>query len=214
MRRLTTMVLATILVLAVAGPASAQRAGRGFLPSNAKVHGYTLADLSVAWNIWGFGSPEAVNPNVNPRCEQSPFDSKIWFLPVSFGGVGELDCDIPLGAFLVVTPGGYFCEPVEAGGSTEAEMQACAEAGFELLTKVEVALDGRSATQLDRYVVTSPRIELPGPNLLSADPTTVVDTSYFLVVHPLSRGRHTLWAYDEFAAFDFTAGFTFNFTVK
>ena len=215
MRRLAMAVTTTVLILAVAGPASAaQPAGRGFVPPNAKVHGHTLTELAAAWNIWGFGGTEDVNPLVNPRCEQSPFDPKIWFTPVSFGVDEELDCDIPAGAFLVLTPGGYFCDPVEAGGSSEAELRACAVAGFEFLSYVEVVLDGRSATNLDRYILTSPRIELPGPNLLSAEATFIVDKSYFMVLHPLSRGQHTLRAYDEFDEFDFQAGFTFHITVS
>jgi hypothetical protein len=214
MRRLATTLMTFVLILAVAGPAAAAgTAGRGFLPPNARVHGHTLTELSVAWNLWGFGGAEDVNPLVNPRCEQSSLDPRIWFTPVSFGVDEELDCDIPVGAFLVVTPGGYFCDPVEAGGSTEAELRACAVAGFEFLSYVEVVLDGRSATNLDRYIVTSPRIGLPGPNLLSDEPTFVVDKSYFLVVHPLSRGQHTVRAYDEAEEFDFKAGFTFHITV-
>ena len=216
MRRPATTAIAAVLLilLAAAGPASAVTAGRGFLPANAKVHGHTLTELSAAWNIWGFGGAEEDNPLVNPRCEQSPLDPKIWFTPVSFGTVDDLDCEIPLGAFLVVTPGGYFCDPVEAGGSTEAELRACAVAGFEFLSYVEVILDGRPATNLDRYIVISPRVALPGPNLLSDDPTFVVDKSYFLVVHPLSRGEHTLRAYDEFDEFNFSAGFTYHITVR
>jgi hypothetical protein len=62
--------------------------------------------------------------------------------------------------------------------------------------------------------MTSPVFDLPGPNLLADEPTSVVDKGYYLVVKPLSRGQHTLWAYDEFAAFDFTAGIMFNITVK
>ena len=125
MRRLATTALATVLILAVAGPASAgQHAGRGFVPPNAKVHGYSLKELSTAWNVWALGSPEAVNPLVANRCEQSPIDKKIWFMPVSLGGDYEVDCRVPSGAFLVVTPGGWFCDVAEAGGSTNAELRS------------------------------------------------------------------------------------------
>jgi len=214
MRRLTATALATILVLAVAGPASALGAGRGFLPPNARAHGHTLADLSVEWNIWALGSPEDVNPLLAGRCEQSPFDKKIWFMPVSLGGDYEVDCHVPSGAFLVATPAGWFCDPVEAGGSTDGALRTCVDNGFALVTYAEVVLDGRKAKHLDDYVVTSPRIELPGPNLLSDDRTSVMDKGIYVVVEPLSRGEHTLRLYDEFASLDFTAGVTINLTVK
>ena len=213
MRRLTAIALATILVLAVAGPASAHGAGRGFLPPNAKAHGHTLTDLSVEWNIWALGTPGDVNPLLANRCEQSSFDKKIWFMPVSLGGDYEVDCQVPSGAFLVITPGGWFCDIAEAGGSSDAALRSCVVNGFALLTKVEVALDGRAAKHLDRYIVTTPRFELPGPNLLTEDPTSAMNKSYFLIVKPLSRGEHTLRMYDEFGSLDFTAGVTINVTV-
>ena len=40
-----------------------------------------------------------------------------------------------------------------------------------------------------------------------------MDKSIFVVVKPLSRGRHTIRLYDEFASLDFTAGITINLTV-
>ena len=78
---------------------------------------------------------------------------------------------------------------------------------------VELALDGRAATHLDRYVVTSSLVQLPGPNLLSDEPTPSMDKGYFVVIAPLSRGKHTVRAYDEFAVADFAAGVTMNITV-
>ncbi len=101
----------------------------------------------------------------------------------------------------------------EAGGSTTAALRTCVTDGFALLTYAEVVLDGRQATNLDQYVVRTSRIELPGPNLLTDDPTSIMDKSIFVVVKPLSPGQHTVRLYDEFASLDFTAGITFNLTV-
>ncbi len=218
MRRATAVILAIFLALAIAGPVSAHGgrghgAGSGFVPPNAKVHGYTLKQLSTAWNKWAFSTPEAGNPLVAGRCEQSPIHRRIWFFPVSLGGDYEVDCKVPAGAYLVVTPAGWFCDPAEAGGSTNAALRTCVDNGFALLTYAEVVLDGRKAKHLDKYVVTSRRIELPGPNLLSEDPTSIMDKSIFVVIKPLSRGTHTIRLYDEFASLDFTAGITFNVTV-
>jgi hypothetical protein len=57
------------------------------------------------------------------------------------------------------------------------------------------------------------RIDLPGPNWLVDDPTSMMDKGMFFVIEPLHPGAHTLRLYDEFDAFDFTAGITFNITV-
>ena len=216
MRRATALISATFLALAIAGPVSAHGghgAGRGILPPNARAHSHSLTQLATAWNDWAFSTPEADNPLVAGRCEQSPIDKMIWFLPVSLGGDYELDCEVPAGAFLVGTPAGYFCDIAEAGGSTTAELLTCIDNGFALLSYAEVVLDGRQAKHLDSYVVTTSRIELPGPNLLIDDPTSIMDKGIFVVIEPLSPGTHTIRLYDEFDAFGFAAGITFNVTV-
>ena len=217
MRRTTAIITATFLALAIAGPVSAHGgghgAGKGFLPPKAKVHGYTLTQLATAWNDWAFRTPPADNPLVAARCEQSSFDKKIWFLPVSLGGDYPADCEVPDGAFLVATPAGYFCDIAEAGGSSTQALRTCVDNGFELLSFAEVILDGRQAKHLDSYVVTTDRIELPGPNFLTATPTSIMDKSIFVVIKPLHKGSHTVRLYDEFDAFGFTAGITFNVTV-
>jgi hypothetical protein len=215
MRRATAIVLAILLATAVAGPASADGgghgAGKGFVQPNAKVHGYSLEQLAIAWNTYAFGTPAPENPLLTNRCEPSPTDPRIWFVPVSIGGDYEVDCQVPTGAFLVATPAGYFCEPIEAGGSSTAALLACATNGFATLTFVQVVLDGRQAKHLDRYVVTTPRIELAGPNLLSEDATPIIDKGIYVVVKPLRPGSHTLRLYDEFGSLAF--GVTVNLTV-
>ena len=130
MRRLATITAAIALVLALAGPATASNAGRGFLPSNARVHGQALSQIAGEWLQWGFGSPPDTNPLLANQCQQSPTDAHMWFLPVSLGGDYAIDCHVPIGAFLVVTPGGYECSAAEGNGSTAAELQACVDGFF------------------------------------------------------------------------------------
>jgi hypothetical protein len=216
MRRATALIVATFLALAIAGPVSAQGggrgAGKGFAQPNVRVHGHSMVELAVAWNRYAFSTPAPDNPLINPRCEQSSTDKKIWFVPVSIAGDYEVDCQVPTGAFLVATPAGYFCEPIEAGGSSTAALLTCATNGFATLTVVQVLLDGREANNLDRYVVTTPRIELDGPNLLSDDPTPIIDKGIYTVIKPLRPGSHTLRLYDEFGP-ELTFGVTVNLTV-
>jgi hypothetical protein len=213
MRRLTAVLTAAILAIALAGPASAANGGHGFMPPNARAHGHSLTQLAAAWDLWAFGTAADDNPLLAKRCEPSPLDSRVWFLPVSLGGDYAVDCAIPNGAFLVLTPGGYECSAAEGNGSTQTELQACADAGFALITEVELALDGAPVKHLERYVVTSPIVSLPGSNLLSDDPTPSLIKGYFLVLAPLSHGQHTLRAFDAFASIGLTAGITYNITV-
>ena len=210
----TTLLLASLLALVTATSASAARpAIRGFLPASARPHGHSLVDISTAFNQWLYGTPAGSNPNLEGECEQSPLDSRIWFLPVSLGGESEVTCEIPTGTFLALTPGGWECsslEPEPFFGSNEAELRECVDAGFALLSYVEVSFNGTTVTNLDEYVVTSRLDTLPPDNLLSADSGITMDKGYFLVLRPLSPGAHTLRAYDEFGDLGFQAGITYT----
>jgi hypothetical protein len=217
--RTRNALLLAIVILMVAAPAThaARPAIRGFLPANARPHGLSLVDISTAYNQWLYGSPAETSPALAVRCEQSPIDSKIWFLPVSLGGEYQTICKVPPGSFLVLTPGGWECSSIEPEpffGSNEAELRECVDAGFAELSYVEVTFNGRTVTNIDDYVVTSRLDTLPPNNLLSSASGLTMDKGYFMVLHPLSRGTHTLRAYDEFGALGFQAGITYTIIVR
>jgi hypothetical protein len=218
MRRFRAILLLTVAFALVSAPTvyAGKPATRGFLPPNARPLGHTLTELATAWNVWAFGTAED-NPLLAVRCEQSPIDPRIWFLPVSLGGEWENTCNVPQGAFLLMNPGGTECSNVEPEpffGADEADLLACVNETFELLTYVEVTFNGATVTDLDAYIVTTPLTNLPANNLLSADPALSRDKGYFMVIHPLSRGTHILRAYDEFESFDFQAGITYTIHVR
>jgi hypothetical protein len=193
------LVMIVFVTSSTAGP-FAEPGAPGFLPPNAKPHGYSLTELATAYAAWGFGTSEAENPLIALRCEQSPINRKIWFLPVSLvDGESEATCHIPQGSFLVVFPGGYECSEAEGNGSTEAELEACVEEGFDTVVDAEVTLDGTTVSSLNHYIVTTEFDVLPADNLLGPDPTPTMTKGYFLVHTPLSRGTHTLRTVDEFS---------------
>ena len=103
----------------------------------------------------------------------------------------------PEGCLPGLYAGGYECSEAEGNGSTEAELRACAEAGFDTFTDIEGSLDGKAAKDLEKYVVNAPVFQLPGPNLFSDDPSPSVIKGVFQVVHPLSPGEHRLYALAE-----------------
>jgi len=199
MRRLAIALAAGLLMASVAGPVSASGpATRGFLPANAQPHGHSLVDISTAWNAWALSPPEASNPLLLARCGQSPIDPKIWFLPEPIpGGLATSTCEVPQGAFLVVSPFFMECSQAEAypfHGDNEAQLRACVKSNFDLLSSVKVTLDRRTAADLDKYVVTTRLDTLPANNLLGPDPTLTMNRGIFMVIAPLSRGTHTLSA--------------------
>jgi len=218
MRKLSAALLACVLLAAVAAApaAAAKPATRGFLPANARPLGYSLVEIGTAWNQWAWSTPADTNPLLAARCEPSPLDPRIWFLPVSLGGEFEADCDVPRGAFLVLTPGGVECSSIEPEpffGANEEELLECVNEGFDLLTYAEVTFNGATTSNLDQYVVTTTLDTLPPDNLISPDAGLTMDKSFYLVISPLSPGTHILHAYDEFESLGIQAGITLTINV-
>jgi hypothetical protein len=218
MRRLSACLLACFLLAASTSVvAAAKPATRGIVPANARPLGYSLVEIGTAWNHWAFASPADTSPLLAVRCEPSPLDPRIWFLPVSLGGEFETTCEVPRGAFLVLTAGGWECSSIEPEpffGANEAEMLDCVDEGFKLLSYVELTFNGKTTTDLHDYVVTTDLDTLPADNLLGPDAGLTMDKGYYLVVSPLSPGTHTLRAYDEFESIDFQAGITYTIVVE
>jgi hypothetical protein len=210
----------TALTLLMTGPVQASKpALQGFMPPGSGAHGHSITSLATEWTHWGFDSA-ASSPLLSPRCGPSPSDPKVWFLPVGFGGDVTIQCALPTGAWLVIEPGGYECSDLEGNGSTLAELTACVDTFFPLLSYIEVTLDGQTTTDLTKYIVTTPVYQLPPGNILPFllgvpdQATASLNRAYFVVLHPLSKGEHRLRMYDEFDAFDFSAGLTVVITVR
>lgn len=217
MRQLRRAALGAALIAILAAPAAsaAQPATRGLLPANARPFGHTMVELASAWNVWGFGT-SVDNPLLDVRCEQSPIDPRIWFLPVSLGGEYFNTCDVPQGSVLVLFAGGSECSNLEAEpyyGEDEADLSDCLDETFPLLTYIEITFNGKTTTALDDYIVTSTLTSLPADNLLSPDAGLSMNRGYFLAISPQSRGTHTLHAYDEFYDGGFQAGITYTINV-
>jgi hypothetical protein len=215
MRRIAIALAAGLLMASVAGSVIASGpATRGFLPANAHPHGRSLGDMSNEWNRWAWGNGDENGPILSVRCEPSQLDPKVWFLPASLGGEWTATCNVPHGALLLVMAGMSECSQASGDGSNEAELRACVAQGSGILPDyAAVSLDGRMATDLAAYDITTDVMTLPPNNLISADPTMAIGRGYFLVTAPLSTGTHTLRVYDEWDAIDFQAGITFTIVV-
>ena len=191
---------------------------KGFAPPGAGTHGHSMLDLATAFTVWTFGTGEG-GPTLEARCEQSAIDKKVWFLPVSIGDDLPVTCNVPHGAWLLVSPGGSECSNLEDEpwyGADNNDLGACVEETFEDLTYAELTLDGRTASesQLQPYILTTRTVNLPADNLLSSEPGISRFKAYFLLVKPLSRGTHTMLAYDEFDDGDFVGEVSYTINVR
>ncbi len=211
-----SLAIALALVISPLTATAGDPITRGFMPANARVHGHSLVDLASAFTLWAFGTSAEVNPIVGGRCERSPIDPNVWFLPVSLGGESVSTCQVPPGAFLVVTPGFIECSTIEPEpffGSDAIALAGCVDDWFDLLNRADVILDGRPVENLDEYALTTRPVMLPSNNLISTESGLSLSKGYFLLMSPLSRGTHTLRLYDEFETLGFQAGINITIVV-
>jgi hypothetical protein len=224
MRRLATTAAAILVLAALVPSASASPpATRGVLPTEARVHGQSLADIGAAFMYWNWSTPLATNPLVTGICEPMPGQPRIWFLPQTLGDHPTWTCDVPEGVFLVVSPYTVECsniEDVPFYGADAAEQRACADDAYALLTGMSVTVDGRAATGLDAYAVATPYTRLADTNLLTdllglpPQETWTTGTGVFLVLAPLSPGHHAVSTDAIVAAWGWSAGMTYEITVR
>jgi hypothetical protein len=201
------------LVLVLSSATVAARSEKpAVYPPSAHPNGQSLVDLAQAWADWAW-QPAETSPLLNARCDYSGI-GKIWFAPVSISTAQELDCTLPPGGKLLITPGGYECSTAEGNGETLAELTDCAETLFanEICCE-QVIVDGVELVDLEPYLFTTPGQLLDGPNLFGPDPTLSVERGWFILLRPMSIGEHEVFIYDEAPNFDLIFSTTMHITV-
>jgi hypothetical protein len=211
---LLTLVVAPTVVAAGPG-AHGKAAPRGILPATARVGGNSLGDYAGDFDVW-FLSNADDNPTLNPRCEPSSLNPRVWYLPVSIGGDVEVSCTIPRGSFLLLMTGSAECSNLEAApwyGGDAAELRACVDRQATAMTDTYVTVDGRTTHALASHLVTSGVVDMPANNLLSADAGISMIKGYFVLIAPLRPGEHRLAGWVAFGT-DFAGGVTYDLTVR
>jgi hypothetical protein len=211
--RSLSLAAALVLVLSLgASSVSARTQHAAVYPPTANVNGHSLLELAEAWADWAW-QPADVSPLLNPRCEDSGI-GHIWFAPVSIQAAQEIDCTLPPGAKLLVTPGGYECSTAEGNGETLAEITACAETLFASEICCELMTVDGIEVALDQYLLITPGQLIAGPNLFGPDPTLSAEKGWFVLLRPMSVGEHEVFIYDEAPNFDLVFSTTMHITVK
>jgi len=206
---------AAVLALALApGVAASGPPVRGLAPATAGALGYSLEDIAGAYMHWIIDSP--VQPT---ECSASGLDARLWLLPevTSEGGIPNVACAVPAGAFLVVVPGFWECSSLEGEpfhATTEAELIACVESGFEFIDTVEITLDGRSSPNLGQYALRTPVLDIGPDNIFGPDPGISMTKGYFAIMTPLRPGTHHARIDATYPEFDFEGLTDYTITVR
>ena len=189
---------------------------------------YLYSALSAKWWQWALSQPVVGHPfNDDPAFDVTAGqEGPVWFLGTPFGTV-ERRVTIPSGKFLFVGLLNAEASDLEGLGSTADEQRDTAKFLADHITTVSCAIDGVTVPNIDRYRFVSPqfRFSAPSPWIFGetgGNGTSVAD-GYYLLLAPLSRGKHTIqitgafhFSVAEGDPFDFdtAADVTYRITVR
>lgn len=218
-----------------AGNADAGNPNPGVLPPNASPHGKSYPEWAAAWWQALLEFPFEDHPALSGSPEDALLTGhagKVYFGAVPVDSGITRSATLPSGASLFLGLLNVECSSLEDPpfhGDTEAEQRACAKFFADRIVPEDLfcTIDGVPLGHLDRYRVGSPQIEFtaPTPWLFGAeggDGTSVGD-GYFLMLAPLSAGKHTIHLGGRFHfnagdlgddPFDLPVDITINLTVK
>jgi hypothetical protein len=221
---LGTVALAVILAHA---PAQGGNSNPGVIPPHAKFRGLSYGEWAARW--WSTVLSIPVKDGEHPVLSGGAFpgDKGVLFLAGKGGAAAILDITIPPGTplfFPVVNAECSVLEPDPFHGDDEAELRACANGHIDNTSGLFATIDGTPVSNLDAYRVESPLFEfgpLPEDNLfaffgLDAPPGTTspaVDAGVYLLLAPLSVGKHVVSFGGTFDLQGFSIDTTYNITV-
>lgn len=204
MRHLVIRIIALALLALAIIPAHALAAQPGeVVPPNGTPYGHTYSEWAAQWWQWALGQPAATNPaldDTGANCAQGQ-QGPVWYLAGSFGSAPvKRTCTVPADrALLIPVVNLVYCAFAEDPPETRtedfvrAQVAAVAEAK-QLKASIDDVKVAKVASYYEQSTLFS--VTLPFDNLFGLDEGSVVgpcvDAGYYLVIPPLSPGRHKI----------------------
>lgn len=226
MRRIT---VASLIVVSTMFVTEAQAdPGSRIAPIQSKPHGKSYGEWAARWWQWALEIPASVNPVVDTTGEYATVGQtgRVWFLAGAFTSEPvERSVVVPTGTalFFPVINSAWFAflsDPEEQ--RTEEFIRA--QAAFPETPLLYVEIDGKPIVNPEQYLEQSPlfEVQLPEDNVFGVDESEVpelllspsVDEGYYLFLHPLPPGKHTLRWFASSESFGFSQDITYQVTVK
>jgi hypothetical protein len=187
-------------------------------PPDSEPYGLTYGEWTAKWWQWAYSMPEKDNPLIDDtgkNCANGQ-SGPVWFLAGTFGGAVTRECTIPAEKGILVPIINMECDfTMDLSFNTEAELRSCAKADQDTVIQKQVTIDGVNVGNLDKYRFQSPLFELTFPenNVAGVKPQTTkaVSDGYWILLEPLSPGRHEI--HSKAALGDPTATGTTNFAL-
>lgn len=233
MTRKKFVVFSLLVGLTLTGPlvsgAGAKNSNPGVAPSQAKPHGKTYGEWAAEWWQWALEAPASINPIVDTTGEHCTAGQtgQVWFLAGTFGTSDvERTCTVPKGTALFFPlinafSGAFLNDPEELRTVEYNRKQVMCH---DVVISAEI--DGVPVNNPLQYFEQSPifEVQFPKDNIfelteedakdLLLSPT--VDAGYYLFLHPLRPGTHTLhWVASQTCPFgEFAQEVTYHLTVR
>ena len=193
--------LLALALLAMPATVAAQPTPAGapsILPPEGRHYGRTYGEWGAAF--WQWLGPQLAADEAT--CGGPSPTPGVWF-----GGGGPvggepitLACTLPAETALFFPILTAECSEAEGNGTTEAELRACAIELVDEITVAEVTIDGVAVPVIPRYRAQSPLFTFTFPAGLTTPeggavppgPTRAVADGYWIMLAPLSVGKHTI----------------------
>jgi hypothetical protein len=218
-RRAVVAVATAALVLTAPPGIPGAHAARSspVIPLNSSAFGHSYGEWSARWWQWSYSLPTTRHPLFDTaRCDAGQ-SGKVWFLGGTFTliqqgnevvGVAERTCHVPAGKALFFpllnAEWDNVCPPLDPPLSVPQLRQAAA-AALAGATGLTATIDGHEVADVDDFRVRSPRfaVTIPAANvwrsfgppcdtIAAGRYAPIVADGWYLLVRPLSHGKHTL----------------------
>jgi hypothetical protein len=185
----------------------------GVLPPDSVVQGMTYAEWMVSWWKYALSLPAPQNPippGTGPDCVLQRVEDVVLVITIDSKSV-PIHCEAPAGTMLFIPIVYLECSTLEAApfyGGNEAELRACVQQF--VYQDLEASIDGVEVQNLSAfYISASPlyQFTVPENNILGASAGASgesVALGVFLMLSPLSPGKHTIHTQAYIADWDFT----------
>jgi hypothetical protein len=183
-------------------------------------YGVSYAEWTAKWWQWVLSIPAKNNPindnnGINCAINQS---GPVWFLAGTGRGAAERNCTISTGKailFPILNYGATFAD--EPTIKSEQELISLAKREMDVISSLEVTVDGVKLNGLERYRVRSPIFDvvLPEINLFGGTPgpTRGVADGYWLFLEPLFKGKHKIHSFGSCLAGKINIGVNYDITI-
>jgi len=194
----------------------------GILPPDSVVQGMTYAEWIASWWKYVLSLPAPQNPippGTGPDCMLQCVEDVVMVVTNDWKGA-PIQCEAPAGTMLLIPIEYPECSTLEGEpfyGGDEAELRACVQKFY--FQDLEASIDGVEVQNLGAFFIPATplyQFTVPDNNILGVPAASgeSVANGIFLMLAPLSPGKHTIYTHAFSAQANFTVEKTLVLTVS